>query len=151
MACFRDKISTNTEQLAFLFVDICKKYNIHTILINQNISLAIKTDANGVHLTSNQFDEIVYAKANNLFTIISCHTIEEIQRAKLLGADGVTYSPIFYSPNKGNTIGTNALIKAKEQIKDFIIIGLGGIISKEQINSIKESNADGFASIRYFI
>jgi len=151
MACFRDKVSTNTEYLAFLFVDICKKYNIHTILINQNISLAIKTNANGIHLTSNQFDEIAYAKANNLFTIISCHTIEEIQRAKLLGADVVTYSPIFHSPNKGEPIGTKALIKAKKKIKNIIIIGLGGIISKEQINSIKESNADGFASIRYFI
>ena len=36
-----------------------------------------------------------------LFVIISAHTFKESEEANFLGADAVTFSPIFSSPNKG--------------------------------------------------
>lgn len=65
-ACFRDKSSKNIEELAKIFLQICKEFKIENILINSNISLAIKLGFDGVHLNSQQFDKIENAKKSNL-------------------------------------------------------------------------------------
>lgn len=150
IACFRDKKSANFEELAKIFVEVCKEKNIQKILINSDLELAIKLKATGVHLTSTQFDKIQIAKQNKLFVIISCHTKDEIVQAKNKGADMVTYSPIFATPNKGKIKGCKDLANIIREI-NIPIIALGGIISQEQINQIKTTKANGFASIRYFI
>lgn len=150
-ACFRDKSSSNLDELIKTFVNICKKLDINNILINSYIDLAIKHKANGVHLTSSQFGEIVKAKDAGLFVVISCHSMDDIKKAKTLGADAVTYSPVFKTPDKGKPIGLEALDIAKNEIADIMIFALGGIITKEQVDSIKQTKADGFASIRYFV
>ena len=149
MICFRDKTSSNFEELASVFVKISKENNISNIFINQNISLAKKLNAKGVHLTSLQFEQITDAKNLGLKVIISCHTKEEIQKAIDLKANFVTYSPIFDTPNKGEAKGIKEL---SNTVKEFNIpiIALGGIISKEHINKIQNTNCYGFASIRYF-
>ncbi len=150
-ACFRDKSSSNLDELIKTFVNICKKLDINNILINSYIDLAIQYKADGVHLTSSQFDEIPKAKDAGLFVMISCHSIDEIKKAKALGADGVTYSPVFDTPDKGKPIGLEELNKAKEEVSDILIFALGGIVTDEHIKSIHSTKADGFASIRYFI
>jgi thiamine-phosphate pyrophosphorylase len=150
MACFRDKSSSNFEELAKIFVDTCHDFSVETILINGNYELASKLDASGVHLTSEQFDDISQAKAKNLFVVISCHSFEEIKKAQELHANAVTFSPIFDTPNKGKAKGID-LLKEATQMFNIDIIALGGIINKEEIQKIKKAKAKGFASIRYFI
>ncbi|HIP12143.1 MAG TPA: thiamine phosphate synthase [Arcobacter sp.] len=149
MICFRDKVSSNFEVLANIFVEICRENNIKEIFINQNINIAHKLKVSGVHLTSLQFDKIQEAKILNLKTIISCHTKEEIQKAIDLNVDFITYSPIFDTPNKGEPKGID---KLKEIVKSYNtnILALGGIVAIEQIEQIKDTNCYGFASIRYF-
>ena len=149
-ACFRDKTSSNTKELAQLFISICKEYNIKNIFINQNITLAKELNYNGIHLTSKQFDKINEAKELGLKTIISCHSFEDIEKAIKLKADMVTYSPIFFSPNKGEPKGIEKLEEVTRKY-DIDIIALGGIISDEQVEKIQKTEAKGFASIRYFI
>lgn len=151
IACFRDKESSNFENLAKIFVDICKKHKVEKILINSDYTLAKQLGANGVHLNSQQFDKIAHAKSLDLYVIISCHNLDDINQAQKYYANCITYSPIFDSPNKGKAKGISILKEAIEQYKDMNIIALGGIISKEQIKQISNSKAYGFASIRYFI
>jgi thiamine-phosphate pyrophosphorylase len=62
----------------------------------------------------------------------------------------VTYSPIFTTPNKGSPKGCKDLKKIVQSI-NIPVIALGGIISNQQINQIKSTKVNGFASIRYFI
>ena len=139
MICFRDKVSSNFEELANIFIEVCKENTIKEIFINQNINLAHKLKATGVHLTSLQFDKIKDVKNLNLKTIISCHTKEEIKKAIDLNADYITYSPIFNTPNKGEPKGID---KLKEIVKSYNtnIIALGGIVTKKQIKQIKQIN-----------
>jgi thiamine-phosphate pyrophosphorylase len=147
--CFRDKVSSNYEELAKELISISKKYNKKSIL-NSNYKLAKNLDAYGVHLTSTQFDKIEIAKNLGLFVIISTHSQEEINDAKRLGADMVTYSPIYDTPNKGAPKGIDDLNRVCNLV-DIDVIALGGIVSDEHISAIKKSSAVGFASIRYFI
>ncbi|MCK5110689.1 MAG: thiamine phosphate synthase [Arcobacteraceae bacterium] len=150
IACFRDKISDNSEQLAKIFIEVCQEFNIQTTLINSNLQLALKLKATGVHLTSNQFDKIQEAKQNNMFVIISCHSLDDIKQAQNNKADMVTYSSVFDTPNKGKPKGCDDLANVVKVVT-IPVIALGGIISRNQIKQIKDTKAKGFASIRYFI
>ena len=151
ITCFRDKESANYEEIAKIFIKICKERNIKEILINGNYLLAYELNATGVHLTSTQFDDILKAKELGLYVIISCHTFEDIQKAIDYQADAVTYSPIFETPNKGLPKGIKALNEVINKYPNINIIALGGIINDEQIEQISKMKAYGFASIRYFV
>jgi thiamine-phosphate pyrophosphorylase len=151
IACFRDKISSNYEELAQVFVEICETYKVETILLNENYLLAKKLKAHGVHLTSKQFDKIKEVKDYGLFTITSCHNLKEIEIAKEANVNAITYSPIFFTPNKGREKGIDDLKQVISLYKDLDIIALGGIIDKTHVKQIQQAKAYGFASIRYFL
>jgi thiamine-phosphate pyrophosphorylase len=146
---YRDKESQNYNELAAVFIDVCSEYSGPKCFVHQDVELAYRLGANGVHFTSVQFLEIADAKKMGLLVIISAHTQEEVLRAEKLGADAVTYSPIFASPNKGEPKGVEDLKNILEICK-INVFALGGIVTKEQVEMIKQSKAYGFASIRYF-
>lgn len=150
MACFRDKHSNNFEELAKVFVDTCKEFNIEKILINSDYLLAKKLGANGVHLNSKQFDKIKESKDLGLYVVISCHNYIDLENAQKNFVNAVTYSPIFETPNKKEPKGIGKLREALRDFEDLDIIALGGIIDNFQIEQIKKTTAYGFASIRYF-
>ncbi len=149
MIVYRDKNSLEYRDNAKAFIEEAKKYKFKKILLHSHVLLAIELQADGVHLTSREFESIAFAKAKGLFVIISTHSIKEATLAQKLGADMISFSPIFTTPNKGKPIGTKAL-KELEQVIQIPIIALGGILTKEQIKSCMNSGASGFASIRYF-
>jgi len=150
--CFRDKITKDIKPFAQATLKIAKEFKIKKILINGNRALALELGFDGVHLTSTQFDEIKISKEQKLFTFISCHKDEDVNLAKKNGADGVTYSPIFYKQDKGEPKGCTQLenIVKKYQSDRFHIIALGGITTQQKVQKVKETSCSGFASITYF-
>jgi len=149
MLVYRDKDNKNYPKYAKLFIEISKRYTFDKVLLHSDYRLAHSLKADGIHLRSNQFGDIRDAKSLGLFVIISCHTIDEAKEAELLGADMITYSPIFDTPNKGKPLGIDA-IEVLSGIVSIPIIALGGIIQQNDIDSVMSSGAAGFASIRYF-
>jgi thiamine-phosphate pyrophosphorylase len=146
----RDKQTSDYSALAQTFVTVCRDYNIPKVLLHGDYTLANALKADGVHLTSTQFDAIPLAKDLGLFVIISTHTYDEALKAQELGADAITYSPIFISPNKGEPKGLEDLKEIVDKIR-VPIFALGGITTQEQIHAVEECGVYGFASIRYFI
>lgn len=148
-ALYRDKSNDNYNLQAAEFVKVCKEFKGLKSFIHRDADLAKSLNAVGVHLTSTQFDKIEYAKSLGLEVIISTHTHEEVLNAEELGADYVTYSPIFASPGKGKPKGIDDLkeLLNKCRIKVF---ALGGIVEETQLRDIERTQAYGFASIRYF-
>ncbi|MDR1615152.1 MAG: thiamine phosphate synthase, partial [Campylobacteraceae bacterium] len=90
------------------------------------------------------------AKAKNLFVIASAHSLEEANRAVLLGADLLTVSPIFYVENKNRPLGLEKLKEITDKIPNKCL-ALGGILENSQIQMCKYVGAVGYASIRYFL
>ena len=148
-ALYRDKSNSNYDIQAAHFVEVCSQFQGIKSFIHRDADLAKELNAVGVHLTSTQFDKIEYAKSLGLEVIISTHTHDEVLEAEKLGADAVTYSPIFTSPGKGKLKGIEDL---KELLKkcSVKVFALGGIVTEEQVSEIEKTEAYGFASIRYF-
>ncbi len=143
---YRDKGFEEYDRYAYVLKSIG---DLVRVMVHQNIDLAKDIEAFGVHLTSLQFEQIGRAKSLGLFTVVSTHTKEQVELAVSCGADAVTYSPIFYSPNKTKPLGLESLneIVATMPIK---IIALGGIVTQQHVDQVRLAGADGFASIRYF-
>lgn len=149
MIVYRDKFNAHYSSDAKLFLEAAQQYSFSKRLLHSDVALAYKLKADGVHLKSTQCDQIKKAKALGLFTVISTHTFEEAKQVEALGADMLTYSPIFLSPNKGEPKGVEKLKKLVSMLS-IPVIALGGIITEEHIDLCEQNGAAGFASIRYF-
>jgi len=147
MIVYRDKESACIR--AVDFVREAKEFDFDKVLIHGDHTLVTNAEADGVHLTSLQLDDIPAAKAKDLFVVVSTHTLEELKKAELLGADMATFSPIFETPGKGLPVGLEVLKNMTSQVR-IPLLALGGIITEEQITACERSGASGFASIRYF-
>ena len=148
-ALYRDKVNPHYAIQAEHFVEVCRNFEGIKSLIHGDISLAKELGAYGVHLTSKQFDKIAEAKESGLYVVVSTHTQEEVLEVQNLGADAVTYSPIFASPNKGEPKGLKDLQECVAQSK-INVFALGGVVDEEHIKLLEDTNVYGFASIRYF-
>jgi len=148
-ACYRDKGNFSNEY-AKEFLKLSKSFKVDKVLLNTYMDEAKKFGFDGVHLTSKQFDMIEYAKDLSLFTVVSTHKIGEIDEVKQKGADAITFSPVFSSPNKGTPKGIEELKKAVESAYPMKCFALGGIVTQKEINECEKAGAYGFASIRYF-
>lgn len=148
-ALLRDKTTQSYKDLATAFVPLAKSLKIKPI-VHTDHHLAYALKAFGVHLPFTQKYRIEEAKRLRLYVIVSTHAIQEAQEAEFLGADAITFSPIFDTPNKGKPVG---LVKLKEIIDKISIdcYALGGIITQEHITKCSNVGAKGFASIRYFL
>ena len=147
---FRDKSASCYAKVANAFMQNAKEFNFKP-MIHQDYILAKKFGAFGVHLNSKQAIAIQRAKELGLFVVISTHTKDDIKEAIKEGADAVTFSPIFATPNKGKPKGVEALKEVVDEFgKEIKIIALGGIVTIKHIKEIELSKPWGFASIRYF-
>lgn len=149
-ALFRDKTTPIYPDLARIFVSVCRRHNVSKVMLHGEPLTAYRLGADGVHLASHQHLMIEEAKSLGLYVIISTHNRMEALVAQEAGADAITYSPIFASPDKGEPKGLEDLKEIVDTIK-IPIFALGGITSDEQINAVAAAGAYGFASIRYFV
>jgi thiamine-phosphate pyrophosphorylase len=148
-ACLRDKESKNYEELAKVFIRACSDLKIKSIL-HTFWRQAINLGSYGVHFAAKDFENIPLAKRENLFVIASAHALKEANEAVSLGADLITISPVFYTPNKNKPLGLEKLKEITDKIPNKCI-ALGGILENSQIQMCKEAGAVGYASIRYFL
>ncbi len=151
MIVYRDKLGDKPDvsMKAVDFVEAAKGFAFEKVIIHGDHVMAYIAEADGVHLTSLQLDEIPAAKAKDLFVVVSTHTLEELKKAERLGADMATFSPVFETPNKGLPMGLEVLQSVISQV-NIPVLALGGIVTEEQIAACERSGASGFASIRYF-
>ncbi len=147
---YRDKNNPLYTTQAEHTVETCRQFEGVKSFIHQDPKLAHSLGANGVHLTSKQFDTIKKAKDLGLEVCISTHTIEELQMVEELCADYATFSPIFSTPGKGEAKGIKELQKALQSVSKLKIFALGGIITDLHVKQLQQANPYGFASIRYF-
>ena len=131
------------------------------LLINSRPDIAIATGAHGVHLTSDR-DEFtpvqvrrLYASANLTPPIvtISCHTLDDVQRAREDRADAILFAPVFEKSLAGGEIlqgkGLERLHAACVAAAPVAVYALGGV-TLENAPACMATGASGIAGIRLF-
>jgi len=120
------------------------------LLVNDRADIALAANADGVHLTSRSLSaEIIRQHFPKDFIVgVSAHTIEATENAKIQGADFATFSPIFFSPGKGEPQGIEKLREVCALVKPFPVVALGGIC-ETNFTQVLKAGASGFAAIRF--
>lgn len=126
---------------------ICKKNGI-PFIVNDDIELALKLDADGVHIGQEDDDASqVREKIRDKILGVSVHSLKEAETAKRAGADYFGVGPIFPTATKKDTRavqGTSMI----EELKDFgiPIVGIGGI-NADNADIVMNAGADGVSVI----
>lgn len=146
----RDKNTSDYFSLASKFINFKSTFIKTKFILQNDISLAILLNADGLHFSSNNIINIKNAP-KNMLKIASTHNEEEIIKACENGADFITFSPIFEC-NKGAPKGIDALKAATKLASKYKVktLALGGINNASQIEQIKSTKCAGFGAIRYF-
>jgi len=131
------------------------------LLINSRTDIAIATHAHGVHLTASA-DELTPAQVRDLYTsanrpapiiTISCHTQEDIRRARVNKAEAILFAPIFEKIIAGQIItpglGLDHLRAACRAASPIPVYALGGV-TIENASACLDAGAAGIAGIRLF-
>ena len=131
------------------------------LLINSRPDIAIATAAHGVHLTAAP-DELTPAQVRSLYAIanspapiisISCHTLEDVQRARVNQADAILFAPVFEKIVAGQIItaghGIDQLRAACLAASPIPVYALGGVTLKNAPACL-DAGAAGIAGIRLF-
>jgi len=145
---YRDKAATIEifRQTAAVLVGLCDKFNAK-VCINEKIDVAEGLAGSGIHLQSSY--DVPSAKSRlcpSALIGVSCHSISEAQKAEKLGADYVTFSPVFETlskPGYGPLVGLEGLRNASQRLT-IPIIALAGINSSNA-SQCMESGARGIA------
>ena len=134
----------------------------HTkLLINGRADVAVATGAAGVHLTAHP-DELtpdlvrqVFANADKSAPLISvsCHTLQEVERARNAKVDLILFGPVF-EKQVDNTqvkagVGLELLQQACLAAAHVKVLALGGV-NAHNAQACIASGAAGIAGIRMF-
>ena len=131
------------------------------LLINGRADVAIAARADGVHVTAHP-DELTPQQVRTLYAharlqppavSVSCHTVDEVARARDNGADLILFGPVF-EKRVGHRlvasgVGLAALGNACQTAKPLRVLALGGITTKNASACVAAGVA-GIAGIRTF-
>jgi thiamine-phosphate pyrophosphorylase len=140
---------------------IAAKASPTKVLINSRPDIALATGAHGVHLTAHP-DELTVAQVRSLYDsakrpapiiTISCHTLEEVHRARVNQADAILFAPVFEKIIAGQTItpgqGLDRLRAVCLAASPIPVYALGGV-TVENAPACVDAGAAGIAGIRLF-
>ena len=128
--------------------ELCHRYNV-PLIINDNIEVALKSGADGVHVGIEDVPVAEIRKRVSADFIIgaTCKTVEQAKIAEAAGADYMSVGAVFPSPTK-----TNAVQISNEQLREIVssvsipAVAIGGI-SYDNVCEIKGSSVSGVAVV----
>jgi thiamine-phosphate pyrophosphorylase len=140
---------------------IAAKASPTIVLINSRPDIALATGAHGVHLTAHP-NELTIAQVRSLYDsasrtapiiTVSCHSLEEVHRARVDRADAILFAPVFEKIIAGETItpgqGIDRLRAACLAASPIPVYALGGV-TLEKAAACLDAGAAGIAGMRLF-
>lgn len=120
------------------------------ILVNDRADVALAAGAAGVHLRGQAVaPSAIRAMAPAGFLVgVSCHSVDEVQRAAGEGASFAVLAPIYPTPGKGPALGLERLREAAAAVA-IPVLALGGVTAG-RIPDCLAAGAAGVAGISLF-
>jgi len=150
---YRDKVKGKREMIK-MAVAMSKYAKAHglTFIVNDNIDIAKRSDADGVHLGAGdarrEMRDARRKLGNGKIIGISASNLKEALRAQRLGADYIGFGPVFSTPIKPG-VKPSGIKELKRVMKRVTIpvVAIGGI-NKANIGQIRAAGCDRIAVIR---
>jgi thiamine-phosphate pyrophosphorylase len=131
------------------------------LIITSRPDIALATGAHGVHLTASP-DELTPAQVRDLYAAanlpapiitLSCHSLEDVQRAHRNKADAILFAPVFEKIIAGQIVtpgqGLDRLRAVCAAASPIPVYALGGV-TLGNARSCLDAGAAGIAGIRLF-
>ena len=128
--------------------ELCRKYNVHFV-INDNVDIALKMDADGVHVGQSDMEALDVRKLLGPDKIIgvSAQTVEQAILAEKHGADYLGVGAVFQTNSKDDAdFVSYDTLKAFCEAVSIPVVAIGGI-TKDNIISLKDSGICGISVI----
>ncbi len=128
--------------------ELCRRYNV-PLIINDNVSVALKSKADGVHvgIEDTPVSEIRRNVPEDFIIGATCKTVEQAKAAEKAGADYMGVGAVFPSPTKKNAIRiTGEMLREIVSSVSIPAVAIGGI-NYENVSEIKGSKASGVAVV----
>lgn len=137
-------------ELARLLQELCRTAGI-PFIVNDDIELAVRLDADGVHVGQDDAPAAVIRQRLGRGKIIgvSAHTLPEVRQAIADGADYLGVGPIYPTPSKADARavqGTRLLGDIRDAGISIPIVGIGGITAAKAA-PVLAAGADGVSVI----
>ncbi len=127
---------------------LCRKYRV-PFVINDNIDIAVKIKADGVHVGQSDIKgrDIRKIIGDDMILGISVGTVEEALAAEKAGADYVGVGAVFATGTKSDAgMVTGDMLKAIVQAIDIPVVAIGGI-GANNLGQLKGTGIDGIAVV----
>ena len=127
---------------------LCKKYKV-PFIVNDNVKIAIKIGADGVHVGQDdmQAGDVRKKIGDDMILGVSAHNVNEALTAEKNGADYIGAGAVF-----GTSTKTNVSAMSYDTLKDICsavsipVVAIGGI-NENNIPLLKGSGIDGTALV----
>lgn len=128
--------------------ELCKKYDV-PLIINDNVEVAIKCGADGVHVGQEDMEasKVREKVGPDMIIGVSAHNVEEARGAVSNGADYLGVGAVFSTSTKDDVD-----VLSKETLKDIClavdvpVVAIGGI-NQDNILELKGTGVDGVAVV----
>lgn len=128
--------------------ELCLKYKV-PFLINDNVELAIKCGADGIHVGQSDMEasDVRSLIGPNMILGVSAQTVEQAIRAEKNGADYLGVGAVFTTSTKLDADFVNhETLKAICEAVSIPVVAIGGI-TKENLLELKGTGIDGVSLI----
>lgn len=126
---------------------LCKQFNV-PFIVNDDVEIAIKSDADGVHIGQNDADAKSVRKAiGNKILGVSVQTVEQVKKAVSDGADYLGVGAVFPTGTKSDAVDVSyeVLCEICESV-DIPVVAIGGI-NKSNMAKLSGSKISGVALV----
>ncbi len=128
---------------------ICSANNV-VFIVDDRVDVALAVGADGVHIGEHDIDFETARKilGNEKIIGVSVRSLEDAKKFEKLGADYISFSPIFETTTKkdiGNPIGLDVIKQAKKELRTTFTV-IGGI-TQENLEDVLNAGADSVCMI----
>lgn len=127
---------------------LCKKYKV-PFLINDNVEIAIKCHADGVHVGQKDMkaSQVRQRVGKDMIIGVSAHSVEEALEAVKSGADYLGVGAVFSTSTKSDAeVLSRQVLRDICSAVDIPVVAIGGI-SKANISQLSGIGVDGVALV----
>jgi len=146
---YRDKQPLDADHLASQLLKLCKQYKV-PLLINDDVELALRVGADGVHLgrEDGSIERARQRLGKHAILGVSCYdSVEHAQQAQAQGATYVAFGRFFPSSSKPLALPASIeTLRVAKQVLTVPIVAIGGILP-ENGSLLLEAGADLLAVI----